>query len=59
MRRRRRPGERGWTVTAAEWLVVAAGIAAIVWVNWYFFFAERTMAESGAAAEPGAVRQQQ
>ena len=22
-----------------DWLVVAAGVAAIVWVNWYFFFA--------------------
>ncbi|MEO7822756.1 MAG: hypothetical protein ABIS15_04040 [Gemmatimonadaceae bacterium] len=28
-------------MTGSEWLVVAAGIAAIAWVNWYFFFAER------------------
>ena len=26
-----------------EWLVVLGGIAAIAWVNWYFFFAERSM----------------
>ncbi len=46
-------------MTVAEWLVVAAGIAAIVWVNWYFFFAQRTTAELGAGAEPGGVEQQQ
>ena len=23
------------------WLVIAGGIAAIGWVNWYFFFAPR------------------
>jgi hypothetical protein len=22
-----------------DWIVIAAGIAAIVWVNWYFLFA--------------------
>lgn len=26
-----------------EWLAVAAGVAAIVWVNWYFFLAGRKM----------------
>src|SRR3712207_534223 len=29
-------------MSATEWLVVAGGIAAIVWVNWYFFFARET-----------------
>ena len=24
------------------WLVVAAGLAAIAWINWYFFVAERS-----------------
>jgi hypothetical protein len=28
-------------VTAAEWVVVLLGAAAIVWVNWYFFVAPR------------------
>jgi hypothetical protein len=32
-------------VNASEWLVLAAGIAAIAWVNWYFFFAERQVAK--------------
>ncbi len=27
-------------MSATEWLVVLGGGAAIVWVNWYFFFAE-------------------
>lgn len=31
-------------MTASDWLVVAAGVAAIAWVNWYFFFAERMAA---------------
>ena len=28
-------------MSTAQWLVIAAGIAAIAWVNWYFLFAER------------------
>jgi len=28
-------------MTATDWIVVVGGIAAIVWVNWYFFLAER------------------
>lgn len=31
-------------MTPQEWLVVAAGVAAIVGVNWYFFFARRSAA---------------
>ena len=30
-------------------LIVAAGIAAIAWVNWYFFFAEGTSARATVA----------
>ncbi len=30
-------------------LVIAAGLAAIAWINWYFFFAQRP----AARAEPG------
>ena len=29
-------------MSATDWLVVAAGVLAIAWVNWYFFLAERT-----------------
>ena len=31
-------------MSATDWLVIVAGLAAIGWVNWYFFFAERTAA---------------
>jgi hypothetical protein len=31
-------------MTLADWLVIAGGAGAIVWVNWYFFFAERAHA---------------
>jgi hypothetical protein len=29
-------------VSTTEWMVVAGGLAAIAWVNWYFFIAGRT-----------------
>lgn len=28
-------------MTVARWLVLAVGVAAIAWINWYFFLAER------------------
>lgn len=31
-----------------EWLVALGGIAAIAWVNWYFFFAERSTPAEGS-----------
>jgi plastocyanin domain-containing protein len=36
-------------MSTAEWLVVLGGIAAIAWVNWYFFLAGRrpVVAEAG------------
>lgn len=37
-------------MTPLEWLVVAAGIAAIVWVNWYFFLARRSAAVAVSGA---------
>jgi plastocyanin domain-containing protein len=33
-------------MTSVDWLVVAVGIAAIVWVNWYFFVAEAGAVEA-------------
>jgi plastocyanin domain-containing protein len=36
-------------VSGVEWVVLFGGLAAIGWVNWYFFFAER----SAAAAVEG------
>ena len=38
----------------SEWLVVLGGLAAIIWVNWYFFFAERSTA---AAAMSGGTQE--
>jgi plastocyanin domain-containing protein len=37
-------------MSPSDWLVVAAGIAAIAWVNWYFFLARRP----GVTAAPAA-----
>lgn len=33
-------------MSALDWSVVAAGLAAIAWVNWYFFLAERRSAST-------------
>ena len=38
-----------------EWLVLAAGLAGIGWVNWYFFVAGRTSA--AAATNAGGVQE--
>ena len=40
-------------MSPADWMVLAGAAAAIAWVNWYFFFAERksasaTMTTAGA-----------
>ena len=37
-----------------DWVVVGAGLAAIGWVNWYFFFAER---RAVAASATGGVQE--
>jgi plastocyanin domain-containing protein len=37
-------------MNATDWIVVAGGIAAIVWVNWYFLFAERSAVTVAATA---------
>jgi hypothetical protein len=31
-------------VHALDWIVIAGGVAAIVWVNWYFLLAPKTRA---------------
>lgn len=30
------------SISATDWIVIAAGLAAIAWVNWYFFVAGRS-----------------
>ena len=39
-------------MTAIDWLVIAGGVGAVAWVNWYFFLAER--AGAVATVAPGA-----
>ena len=34
-------------MSATDWIVVVGGIATIVWVNWYFFLAERSVVAVG------------
>ncbi|HEX6059331.1 MAG TPA: hypothetical protein VFZ11_09985 [Gemmatimonadaceae bacterium] len=41
-------------ITGTEWAVILGGIAAIGWVNWYFFLAQRT----ARPAKTRAVRKQ-
>lgn len=38
----------GCDMSALEWAVLLGGVAAIAWVNWYFFLAGRN---AGAAAD--------
>src|SRR5687767_12003600 len=35
-------------MSTIEWVVLIAGAAAIVWVNWYFFVAERRSASAAS-----------
>jgi plastocyanin domain-containing protein len=44
-------------VQPSEIVVVVGGLAAVIWVNWYFFFAERRQA--AAEAKIGATGHQQ
>ena len=37
-------------MSATDWLVVLGGLAAIAWVNWYFFLASRSFATAAASA---------
>jgi plastocyanin domain-containing protein len=45
-------------MTAIDWLVIAGGVGAVAWVNWYFFLAGRTPAVA-AGAGSGAGSQEQ
>ena len=37
-------------MSATDWSIVAAGVAAIAWVNWYFFLAKRPATAAAMAA---------
>jgi hypothetical protein len=32
--------EEGAHMHTVDWIVIAAGLCAVAWVNWYFFLAE-------------------
>jgi hypothetical protein len=38
-------------MSGIEWMVVAGGVAAITWVNWYFFVAAQGAGSSAARGE--------
>jgi hypothetical protein len=38
-------------IGGTDWLVILAGVAAIAWVNWYFFIAGRTPAPRAASED--------
>jgi plastocyanin domain-containing protein len=40
-------------MTVLDWLAITGGVAAMLWVNWYFFLAER--ADAVAATVPSAA----
>jgi plastocyanin domain-containing protein len=40
-------------ISGMDWLVIFAGLAAIGWVNWYFFFAGRAPALAAVSAATG------
>ena len=37
-------------MSATDWLVVLGGLGAILWVNWYFFLAGRSVATAAESA---------
>ena len=44
-------------MSGMEWLVVAAGLSAIAWVNWYFFVAGRSNAIAAVVVGSGPLEQ--
>jgi plastocyanin domain-containing protein len=45
-------------MNSVDWIVIAAGLGAIAWVNWYFFLAERGLAHATVAANGATGRQE-
>lgn len=45
-------------INGTDWLVIFAGLAAIGWVNWYFFLAGRSPAVAASAATGAGETQQ-
>jgi len=45
------------TMTGTDWAVILGGLAAITWVNWYFFIAARVPAPAAGGLEGGSQEQ--
>jgi plastocyanin domain-containing protein len=43
-------------MNTTDWIVIAAGLGAVAWVNWYFFLAERGLAHAAVATVGAAGR---
>jgi len=41
-------------MSGTDWLVIVAGVAAIGWVNWYFFIASRHAGRVASTSATGA-----
>jgi len=52
----RGPEVNGMMISGSDWLVIVAGIAAIAWVNWYFFVAGRSPSRATVATMEGDTR---
>ena len=46
-------------MNGTDWLVILAGLAAIAWVNWYFFLAGRSAAPAIVGTSGGSGAQEQ
>jgi plastocyanin domain-containing protein len=46
-------------MSLTDWFVIAAGLAAAAWVNWYFFLADRAAAHAVGASIAGTGDSQQ
>ena len=43
---------------SSDWVVITAGLAGVLWVNWYFFLAGSRAADATATRAPGETGQQ-
>jgi plastocyanin domain-containing protein len=48
--------EQASPMQTTDWIVIVAGLGAIAWVNWYFFLAERGLANATVAPVGAAGR---
>lgn len=44
-----------WSLSGVDWMVLAAGASAVLWVNWYFFRAGASAASAVAVAPASGI----